>query len=363
MRLLIVGNSFSAHTQRWARAMASRGHEVTVLSQESDDPIPGVRVVPFKVPRWSLRFPQRWFGRYRAFMRSVVKQSEADLVHVHFLSPYYFGKKDLCGRPLVISVWGSDVIRDGRPEESDEARTRKVRLLREADKVTATTGFLAEHCSQYAGKPLNEIEVIPFGIDTAAFGGARRETEATGKDTLRIGFVKHLKRRYGPDILLRSFPDVLRRFPNVELVMVGGGEMQSELEQLSDRLGVAEHVRWKGYVPNGEVPTLCGGFDVFVMPTVISESFGVAAIEAQAAGVPVVASDFPGIREAVQDGVGGILVPPEDPSAIAEAVCRLLGDADLRRRMGKAGQDYVKERFEFSDNVDAMERVYRNVLD
>jgi glycosyltransferase involved in cell wall biosynthesis len=101
--------------------------------------------------------------------------------------------------------------------------------------------------------------------------------------------------------------------------------------------------------------------DVFVMPS-IADAFGVSAVEAQAAGVPVVFSDLPGVGEAVADGVGGVAVPPGDPAALAAAICRLLADAPLRRRLGEGGRRTVRERFDFDDSLSRMETVYRKAM-
>ena len=355
MRLLIVSGARMVHTRRWAQALAARGHEVYILS-ESLDPVPGTRLIWFKTPRWGFHYPQRWFGRYRAYVRDVVRYVRPDLVHIHYLSPYYFHPKDLLGAPLVISVWGNDVVVEDEGGEDDA-----VRLLEAADRITATTHFLAGACSRYAGIPEDGIVVIPFGVEVERFEEARRR-RPPGTGVLRIGFVKHLLPKYGPEYLLRAVPRMTERFPTVKVVMVGGGYLEDDLRKLSVDLGIADRVEWVGRVPYERIPDIQAGLDVFVMPSVCRESFGVSAIEAQAAGVPVVASDFPGVREAVQDGVGGILVQPRDSGAIAEAVSRLLADPELRRSMGAAGNRYVRERFVWDDNVTAMEALYRRVL-
>ena len=360
MRILMLAQSRSAHSERWAKAMVSRGHAVTMLSHYAD-PITGVQVVPFKVPAWSLRYPQGWFGRYHAFLLSVVRGRQADIVHIHYVEcDYRFTKKDFLGRPLVISVWGSDVIIDD--EEDADTHARKVALLSEADQLTATTNFLAQKCREYARRPLGHIEVIPFGVETDLFAEAGRDGNKRA-DVFRIGFVKHLRPKYGPEYLIQALPGIAAKFPNVELVMVGDGPMRRGLFQLAEKLGVSERIRWLGYVPYSHVPAIYASLDVFVMPSAYSsESFGVAAVEAQAAGVAVVASDFPGIREAVQDGVGGILVPPRDSTAIVEAVCGLLADGARRKNMGLAGQKFVQDRYEWADSVDAMQSVYKRLL-
>jgi len=375
MRILMLTHAGAVHAQRWARALIARGHGVTIWSRGAEvmhpDGAAGLEVIPFSVPDRSLTNPWGWNRRYISYVQSVMRLARADVLHIHYLKDYYFTRKDLQGRSLVVSVWGSDVTDTG--EEEPVGHEAKVALLEEADQLTATTHFLADECRRYAGRPLGEIEVIPFGVETERFAAAREnadrgkvaEDKAVEKPpgALRIGFIKHLREKYGPEFLIQAVPALAARFPSLEVVMAGDGPMRGDLMRMAADLGVADRITWLGYIPYDQVPAVHASLDVFVMPSVYaSESFGVAAVEAQAAGVPVVASDFPGIREAVADGVGGVLVPPRNAAAIATAVGDLLADADRRRAMGAAGRTYVRERYEWSRNVDAMEDVYRRVL-
>jgi glycosyltransferase involved in cell wall biosynthesis len=104
-----------------------------------------------------------------------------------------------------------------------------------------------------------------------------------------------------------------------------------------------------------------GGFDVFVQPS-LYESQGLAILEAMAAGVPVVATDVGGVRDAVRDGETGLLVPPSDPRALAEAIARLCGDRELSGRLAARAGREVRERYTASGMVDAYATLYRELL-
>ena len=110
-------------------------------------------------------------------------------------------------------------------------------------------------------------------------------------------------------------------------------------------------------VVHDEIPGILSGFDVFAMPS-RSEAFGVSAVEAQAMGVPVVAFDVEGVNEAVQDGVGGVLVAAMHHESFAEAISRLLSDEQLRNALGRRGHEFARVHFDFDVNVAAMEEVY-----
>jgi glycosyltransferase involved in cell wall biosynthesis len=358
MNLLILAEASNAHTQRWARALVRRGWGVTVLS-ERYAPIDGADVIAARVPGFGFRYPYRWWTRYARYLRMVIRQARADLVHVHYLTDYALMPAEPEDPPVVVSTWGSDVVpfEADTPDRPDQRR-RKVALLQGAAAVTATTNYLAERTAEFGAIPRERITVIPFGVELNRFKPARGKPPGAGPV---VGFVKHIEARYGIQHLIEAIPTVLGRFPTVQFVIVGDGPMKNALAERVAALGVEQAVDWRGRVPNETVPSLLAEMDVFVMPSV-AEAFGVSAVEAQAVGVPVVFSDLPGTREAVIDGVGGLAVPPGDPAALTNAICRLLADEPLRRRLGRGGRQTVCERFDLDDNVARVEAIYHGVL-
>ena len=122
-------------------------------------------------------------------------------------------------------------------------------------------------------------------------------------------------------------------------------------------LGLENTVTFLGKVAHDAVPALMDTFDVLVNPTVVPEAFGVVVLEGSASGLAVVASNVGGVPEVCIDGTTGIMIPPRDPRALADAVNRLASDPSLRRSMGVAGRALVDEHFEWSTSVTAMLRV------
>jgi phosphatidylinositol alpha-1,6-mannosyltransferase len=142
----------------------------------------------------------------------------------------------------------------------------------------------------------------------------------------------------------------MERVGPVSYVIVGDGPRREALQDLAKALEVAGRVHFAGEVPEDELPAWYQLCDVFVMPTQDlrgdpGEGFGLVYLEANAAGRPVVGTAACGVPDAVADGVSGLLVPPQDLPALLEALCRLLGDADLRARLGEAGRRRVLEEF------------------
>jgi len=364
-RLLVVADSSTTHTVRWAQWAAGAGAEVTVLSPFADA-IAGVRVVKFPGEGFVHKIPKlKTILGYPSF-RKLIKTLDPQLIHFHFVCEsgraWYWDKIDV---PMIASTWGQDVVFDGPPHPKIVAGL--YRTLKQAKYVTATTHMLARETAKFvpAGVP---IHVIPFGVDLARFEMRGESTQDSGLRTqdspVTLGFVKWLKPKYGPDVMIEAFAKIHAARPNTKLVLAGKGEMQPQLEARARELGLSNAVQILGRVDHASVPALIRSFDIMVMPSVYeSETFGVAAIEASASGVPVVASRVGGVPEAVLDGVTGLLVPPRDVDQLAAACIKLIDSRNLRQEMGIAGRRFVEKYYVWQDNTALMAEVYRAALE
>jgi glycosyltransferase involved in cell wall biosynthesis len=206
-------------------------------------------------------------------------------------------------------------------------------------------------------KPARLIEHVPFGIDCQLFRPAEQKRQGPNAEQFRIGFVKAFLSEYGPDFMVKAMPIICRDVPNARLIMVGGGVMKDELRRLAGKLGMADRIEFAGFVPNERVPEIMQTFDVLVHPSTVSESFGVVLLEAQACGVPVVATRVGGVPEVCVDQKTGFLVPPGDPDVLAEKVITLAKDSELRKQMGVEARKFVLENYQWQDNVEKMLRL------
>jgi len=159
--------------------------------------------------------------------------------------------------------------------------------------------------------------------------------------------VARLEKHKGIDTVLEALPTIAERAPDVRYAVAGGGPERESLERLAHKLGVADRVRFLGQVSERDLPALYNLATVYVGASrrgerIGVEGFGIALVEASACGVPVVGGNSGGVPDAVRDGETGFLVPPEEPAAVVEAVCRLLDDPALARRLGAAGRRAVE---------------------
>jgi glycosyltransferase involved in cell wall biosynthesis len=159
--------------------------------------------------------------------------------------------------------------------------------------------------------------------------------------------------------LIRAVPVLRRSFPQVRLQIAGDGPELRSLQAEAARCAVQDCVEFLGWRPN--LAQLFSSWQVFALPS-LEEGFGISALEAMAAGLPVVASRVGGIPELVLDGITGCLVPAGDPAAIAAALSGLLADPQRRREMGRKGRERVKTKFSVAHMADSVSEIYDRLL-
>ncbi len=223
----------------------------------------------------------------------------------------------------------------------------------------------ARYLMEAKGLPAGKIVVIRNGCDLKRFD-PRREVPRDLKVKLSFNeadpvllVVGRLEPQKGHHVLLDAFPAVHRQFPSARLVCVGEGSLRNELENQTRALGLQEAVRFVGFQAN--VPEWLALADVTVLPSYY-EGLPIAAIESLAAARPVVATAVDGTPEVVIDGKTGLTVPPGDAAALAAALCRLLGDSDLRRRMGRDGRRWVEENLTQQQQINRTQELYLKSL-
>jgi phosphatidylinositol alpha-1,6-mannosyltransferase len=233
-------------------------------------------------------------------------------------------------------------------------------LLRRIGESTDTITFLGEYTrSRIAGALTPEAAArmvqLPPGVDEKTFhpgsGGAEVRARLGLTERPVVVCVSRLVPRKGQDTLIRAMPLILAAEPDAVLLIVGGGPYEKDLRTLAHETGVADSVRFTGAVPWSELPAHYGAGDVFAMPCrtrrggLDVEGLGIVYLEASATGLPVVAGDSGGAPDAVLDGETGWVVRGDSVGEAAERIVALLGDAELRRRMGERGRRWVEEKW------------------
>ncbi len=353
------------HIRVLAEAGAACGHDVTVLVTSLDrrtrrETLNGVHVI--KTSRWinisSAPISPAMFLEARQLGRM------ADIVHLHF--PYPLGEMaHLFGgsRAKTILTYHSDIVRQ---------KTLRVvyqpflwRILRKADRIIATSGRYVD-TSPYIGRFKTKCVIIPLGtdvdqlakVDPQRVAALRQQLKKDADERLLLS-VGRLRYYKGLDDLIRALPEI----PRARSIIVGSGPMEAEWKALAQSVGVADRVVFAGEAPDEQLPLYYAASDVFVLPAnARAEAFGTVIVEALAAGKPVVSTEVgTGTSWVNVDRETGLVVPPHDPSALAEAINTLLADEHLRQQMGRAAQARAYAEFTVEKMIERVYRLYAEV--
>ncbi|MGB9824099.1 MAG: glycosyltransferase family 4 protein [Candidatus Hydrothermia bacterium] len=366
MKVLILSRGDSVHTQRWVNSLFQKGVDVYLLClgkvELSEFEIPEEKIISVGFPDFhSASGVKRWlYFAYIPKVKRLIERVKPDIIHAHYATTYGFLGAVSGFHPFVLSVWGSDIY--DFPEKSILHKLLVKFSINSADEITSTSHVMADEAKKYLSKNnKSKICVIPFGVDTQIFKPSEKNPES--RDFIVIGTVKSLEKKYGIDTLIESFAILRRRYPDLplKLVIVGDGSEKERLISLAQNLGIFEDVNFVGHVRNRKVPEFLNSFDIFVALSRL-ESFGVAVVEAMACGKPVVVSNIGGLKEVVEKGVSGLIVPPENPEEAAKAIETLIFNEDLRREMGKNARERVLRLYDWNKNVEMMLSLYQKVL-
>jgi glycosyltransferase involved in cell wall biosynthesis len=248
-------------------------------------------------------------------------------------------------------------------------------LIRGADRVCVLS---ADHASSVpylrwsSERTPEKLVEMPNGVDTELFtpgtdaAGLRGRLGIPAEATV-AAFVATLDRAHHfkrLDVAIDALARVHRLGDEqVHLVVAGGGELVEGFREQAVHSGVEQRVHFLGSVPHAELPAVLRAADMFVLTTEPPESFGIVLIEAMATGLPVIATDYPGVRAVVDEGRTGLVVPPANPDAVADAIRRLLGEgAEGRAAIGAAGRDKAVREWGWVALLDRMDAAYAEAI-
>jgi glycosyltransferase involved in cell wall biosynthesis len=301
-----------------------------------------------------------------------LRRFRPDIVHTHLLHgdlfaipaawllrfPWFGGRG--MRRPLIISSRHNDDRFRLRPY----MRLINRLLWRMTDYGIAISEAVREFSIAIEGANPNKIETIYYGFDPPEGDNRllRKEVRAefgVQDDDIVVGTVSRLIEQKGLPYGLHAFALAAERHPQARLVIIGDGPLRSQLERQARALRVGDRVRFMGWRADGA--RMMAGLDIFLMPS-LYEGFGLVLLEAMAQSVPIVGSAVSAIPEVVVHGETGLLVPPRDVPALAEALDLLMGDIALRKHMGMMGLERLETHFSTALMVERTLTLYRRLV-
>jgi glycosyltransferase involved in cell wall biosynthesis len=366
------GAGNTAH--RFAVEQAARGHEVEVFTAPApgEPPSSGGAVVHRVNPVFAI-------GNAPLIPR-LARIEGFDVVHIHY--PFIFGSElTLLGRlnrrrraQALLVHYKNRLVGSGLRGALFEAYERTVAptLIRAADRVCVLSPDHANSVSylRRAGErdPEKLVE-MPNGVDAELFSpgpdaGGLRARLGIPDDAVVAGFVATLDRAHRfkrLDVAIDALAELGDE--RLHMVVAGEGELVDEFRARAVRRAVAQRVHFLGAVPHPELPDVLRACDLFLLTTEPPESFGIVLIEAMATGLPVIATDYPGVRAVVLDGETGMLAPRGDVAAVAARLRDLVQTGpDGRGRMGAAGRERAEREWNWPRLVDRMDAAYAEAI-
>jgi len=352
------------------KALAARGHQIHFIAYSMPFRLGhvqenilyhevNVNAYPlFEYPPYTLNLTSK--------MVDVVKHYSLDVLHVHYAIPHatsaLLARQILASEgvhiPIVTTLHGTDVTIVGRDPSFAPVISYSIN---QSDGVTAVSEYLRKETLCCCGGVTTDIEVIPNFIDTKRFHRLKKNHFKRAICPEGEKLVVHVS-NFRPVKNARNVVDIFHRLREeglpIKLLLVGDGPDRMPLEHLARELNVIENVRFLGkQEPVEEILSIA---DVFLMPSG-SETFGLAALEAMACEVPVVASRIGGLPELIMDGESGFLCPLGDIEAFTESTRKLLTDEDLHTRMARAARERAEQAFDVHGIVPMYESYYERI--
>jgi glycosyltransferase involved in cell wall biosynthesis len=350
---------------RLSQALILRGvRPVLVFSEEIGEELrnkyllSGIEVAP------AINYGKGVFNYHRK-LGKVIRNYSVTAVHIAFFN--YFSLIPWLARLRGVRY----IIYHERNPGVIRAKSWKRRLLQlrgrfatlPITRVAAISRFIKQQLVE-VGVPGRKISLVYNGVDAR-----RYQPDPTAKEQLTkalsippeeiiLATLSYLKPHKNIDVVIEACQQLAKRGVACRLLVIGEGRMQCEWEALAEKLGIADRIHWLGHVPD-PIPIL-QGCDAFLMVS-MGEGFGLALAEAMACGTAVVAARSGALSEIVEDGKSGLLVPPRDVSALADAIEKLAKDEDQRRRMAQRGMERVRCHYTVEASIEKMMNVYESM--
>ncbi|MFZ5817860.1 MAG: glycosyltransferase family 4 protein [Bacillota bacterium] len=371
----LVGG-LARHVFALSRELARQGTTVHVLTrsapglpaQSAEEGVTVHRVAPIfqEPPDFKLWACHLNFALLEAGVNLLRRLEEPVLLHAHDWLVAHAARslKHLFRAPLVATIHATEHGRNRGIHDPGQQYINDVEwwLTYEAWRVIVCSESMRHEVKHLFGLADDKVAVIPNGIELPAAGAGVPVPPRTHFAQPGERLLFHLGRlvpEKGAGVLLEAVPHLVRRH-NLRVVIAGSGPYRHELERRAAELGIAGRVYFAGYVPDHVARALYSYADVAVVPS-LYEPFGIVALEAMAAGAPLVASDVGGLADIVQHGVNGLKALPGHVASLAEQVDRLLSDRPLADRLAKEALRQVRERYSWEGVARSTLDFYRGV--
>lgn len=357
--------------------LSNNGHNITILTVNTEK-VQKEEIISKNVSvyRCSLNFRYHKGLISIEFIKRILSANDYDIYHVHIPFPLGLEIAVVASKihniPLVVTHHGEYTKGNVLYSliSSTYSKICRTISLKYVDWIVFLTQSYSESL-KLNKKIRKKIKIIKTGVDTQRFSttndGAtlRKKYGFTDKDkvVLFVGSLSLYNRYKGVDYLIRALHEVRSVNDNVKLVIVGRGELVSELKELAKQLKLEKEVIFATSVSDEELPYYYALCDVFALPSISGpESFGIVLLEAMASGKPVIASDLPGVNDVVKDGITGYLMEPKNVKQLSQRILKIIKDVKRGKKFGENSQKVINEEYQWANIVEEFEELYNNAI-
>jgi glycosyltransferase involved in cell wall biosynthesis len=360
MKVLLLSDTYSEHTEKWAIGLADKGVQIGLFSFNKasyewyNHPNVTVFFEPEKKINAESTLTKLSYLKYVTILKKIIRHFKPDILHAHYATSYGLVGALLNFRPFFLSVWGSDVY--DFPTRSKLHKRVFQYNLKKATCILSTSEVMRDELKKYTSKP---VIVTPFGVDVDEF--SNRPNAAKQKGVLYVGTIKPIEVKYGiihiieaAEMLVEQRPDLTMKF-----LLIGDGNDLDFYRDIINSKKLNSVIELTGRIPFSEISAYHNLLDIFLNVSIDdSESFGVATVEAMACEKPVIVTDVGGLMEVVNKGEVGLVIPRKDSKALAAAILKLVDDNEFAKDLGKRARQRVLEKYNWKNNLRQMEDLY-----
>lgn len=368
MRVLLLSDSASEHTEKWAKGLASHGIQVGLFSFNKarypwyqNHPNIELLFEPQERISGSAISEKISYLKYLKPLKQKIKKFNPDILHAHYATSYGFLASLSGFKTIGISVWGADVY--DFPKQNILFKYLLKYILSKANFICSTSHCMKLETLLYTNKA---ITVTPFGIDIDKFKRQDTQLPFSNSNEINIGNIKAIENKYGVSILIEAFSKVVKYFSDkkIQLYLIGDGSEKDNCKQLAENLGIKDKVIFTGRIPHSDIPDWHRKLDLFVSLSVLdSESFGVSLVEAMSSETCIVASDVDGFKEVLgTDNSCGIIVPRNSVDSAFKAIVELIQNPHQAKEKAKQARLRALAHYNWQDNIQTMINVYYQAL-
>ena len=364
MRILLLSDTNSEHTEKWALGLAANGIEVGLFSSnkasypwyENIINITLVYEAEIKLDADNIINKLSYF-KFIKLLKTAIKKFTPDVLHAHYATSYGLIGALSGFHPFVISAWGTDVMRF--PQKNFINKFILQYNLKQADSICATSNAIKDYLMPYTNQV---VHVIPFGVNIDDFCNKEVDT-LFDKNAFVIGCIKSLEEIYNIDVLIKAFASLKIRYPSsvLKLLIIGVGSQEIFLKKMVSDLSLKDDVLFTGRIPFSEVSNYFNMLDVLVNISDY-ESFGVSVIEAMACEKPVIATNTGGLKEIIENSDFGSLVEIGNVEQTAREIEKYMIDENLKHQVGKVAREKVIAKYNWTNNIKQMIDVYSQLI-